>query len=395
MAPVTPTDLGFSLVGGPLRPLLLRTRWFAHLSRHPKARLVAAAAVTWGVLLVLSLVEGRALPGAGARVPFLYDIAAMGRYLVALPVLLAVEPFIEDGLHLVVSGLARSELIADADRPALTATLDHVRALRDATLPTVVVILLAFAPYGPFGGGRLGDLHTPEWAAVAGAGGTHLTAAGWWQVFACMALFRFVLYRWLWRLWLWSSVMWRVGHFRLRLVPTHPDGAGGLGFIAIGQVRFSVLFFAIGAVVASAIGNGVAWRGQHVGDFQMLLVAHFGLALVLVLGPLLLLSRPLARARWGGLYDYGALAEEYAMGFDRKWVRHRSATKEPLLGSQDIQALADLGNAFGFVSQMRIAIFDRHTVILVVAAAGAPIVPLLLLATPAENIIRALLKIVA
>ena len=43
--------------------------------------------------------------------------------------------------------------------------------------------------------------------------------------------------------------------------------------------------------------------------------------------------------------DYGKLGQRYAREFDRKWMRD-GAPDEPLLGSADIQSLADLRNGF-------------------------------------------------
>ena len=43
--------------------------------------------------------------------------------------------------------------------------------------------------------------------------------------------------------------------------------------------------------------------------------------------------------------------------FDAKWLagRPRACRREPLIGSADIQSLADLGNAYGNVDGLRLA----------------------------------------
>jgi hypothetical protein len=43
--------------------------------------------MTWFPLLVLSLLQGLAI-GHGGRIPFLYDLAAYTRFLVAIPLLI-------------------------------------------------------------------------------------------------------------------------------------------------------------------------------------------------------------------------------------------------------------------------------------------------------------------
>jgi len=50
---------------------------------------------------------------------------------------------------------------------------------------------------------------------------------------------------------------------------------------------------------------------------------------------------------------YGKLVTNYVEGFEEKWIRRRTSGKEELLGSGDIQSLADLGNSYSVVSEMR------------------------------------------
>jgi hypothetical protein len=40
------------------------------------------------------------------------------------------------------------------------------------------------------------------------------------------------------RLALWFFFLWRVSRLELRLVPTHPDRAGGLGFFEVVHTEF-------------------------------------------------------------------------------------------------------------------------------------------------------------
>ena len=49
------------------------------------------------------------------------------------------------------------------------------------------------------------------------------------------------------------------------------------------------------------------------------------------------------------------MAERYVREFDTKWLRGGAHADEPLVGSGDIQSLADLANSFEVVRTMRIA----------------------------------------
>lgn len=56
----------------------------------------------------------------------------------------------------------------------------------------------------------------------------------------------------------------------------------------------------------------------------------------------------MARVRREGLEEYGFLAQRYVESFDRKWID---------LGTGDIQLLADLGNSYQVVREVRVVPF--------------------------------------
>jgi hypothetical protein len=78
--------------------------------------------------------------------------------------------------------------------------------------------------------------------------------------------------------------------------------------------------------------------------------------------------------------------------FDSKWVQG-SPAGERLLGTSDIQSLADLGTSFDVVQRMRIAPISRQAVIQCAVLAGLPFLLLLLMTTPVDKVLGALLKV--
>jgi hypothetical protein len=114
--------------------------------------------------------------------------------------------------------------------------------------------------------------------------------------------------------------------------------------------------------------------------------------IVLILCPLIVFAPLLADAKRQARREYGALAARYVQGFEDKWVR--GSAGEPLLGSGDIQSLADLGNSYEVVRQMRIVPFGMQAVVGLAAATAAPLLPLTLTIMPLEELIGHLLKIV-
>jgi hypothetical protein len=92
--------------------------------------------------------------------------------------------------------------------------------------------------------------------------------------------------------------------------------------------------------------------------------------------------------------EYGILASHYVDDFRRKWIEERGAIGEPLLGTSDIQSLADLGNAYSVVSEMRFVPFTKDTVIRLAIIIILPLLPLTLTMVPLEKMIDHLIKLV-
>jgi len=65
-----------------------------------------------------------------------------------------------------------------------------------------------------------------------------------------------------------------------------------------------------------------------------------------------------------------------------------------LLGTPDIQSLADLGNAYGVVSTIRIAPLNKEMILRLVLWLVVPILPLTLTMVPLSRIIDWFLKLV-
>jgi hypothetical protein len=102
----------------------------------------------------------------------------------------------------------------------------------------------------------------------------------------------------------------------------------------------------------------------------------------------------MARAKRKGLADYGLLAQRYVESFQQKWVRNDPAPTDELLGAADIQSLADLGNSYGLVRDMRSVPFGLEDISRLAAATAAPLLPLLLTIFSPEELVMRLIKVV-
>ena len=79
--------------------------------------------------------------------------------------------------------------------------------------------------------------------------------------------------------------------------------------------------------------------------------------------------------------------------FDAKWLRGGASSDEPLVGSGDIQSLADLANSFEVVRTMQIAPITKDAILRLIALTLAPIVPLALTMMPLEELLKTLFGI--
>ena len=191
----------------------------------------------------------------------------------------------------------------------------------------------------------------------------------------------------------WSGFLWEVSRLELQLVPTHPDRAGGLGFLGGAHRPLGLLGVSIGAVLSGRYCTEILHGGGSLSAIQAP-VAVFVVIIVLVcLGPLVVFTPRLMAARRKGLVEYGALALRYSADFDRKWLRGGAAPDDQLLGSGDIQSLADMGGSFEQIVQMRPVPFSLKDATALVAACLLPLTPVLATVMPMEEVLKTVMKV--
>jgi hypothetical protein len=357
--------------------------------------------VTWVPLLVLSLVGGRAL-GPTPRESFLLDFASYARFFAAVPLLIIAEVVVGPRLRDAGLRFVGGAFVRPADLPAFDAAVGRVVRRRESALAEALILGLAL--YGAW------NLSADNWQPQSAPGWHHATlrhgvASGYgiaaalpglWYHCVSLPIMQFLLVRWVWRLAIWSLFLWDVSRLDLDVVPTHPDQAGGLGFL--GQAHMTLAIFAVAAsvVLSAEVAFRVRYESAALASYKLPLVIYLIVVEAVVLGPLLVFAPLLVRARRVGLGKYGALANRYNRAFHRKWVEGPAPDEpphgEPLLGSADIQSLADLGNSFGFVRAMNVLPVTRQHVVRLALLTVIPMAPLVFLVMPVGAILDYLTK---
>lgn len=383
----------FSLVlGGPLYQIWRRTRLTNDALELLRRRIVVMTIVAWMPLLILSLASGTAW--GSVSLPFLYDVEAHVRFLIALPLLIAAELVVHRRLRAIVLQFEERALIPDTALARFDAAVTSATRLRNSVWIEVALIAIVYI----VGVGMLWRTHialdVASWHGVPVNGVWHPSAAGWWLGCVSLPLFQFLLLRWYFRLFVWTRFLWQVSRINLDLMPTHPDRCGGLGFLNGVRVAFTPLLLAQGSMLAGMMANRIFYAGATLPEFKVELVALAAIIVFAILGPLLVFSPQLEIAKRKGMREHGVLAQQYVRAYDRKWLRGDRSPDEPLVGSADIQSLADLGNSYEVIKDMRWIPFTLTTVLELGVTTLLPVLPLLLTMISVEELVERLLKTV-
>lgn len=385
--PSTTAEPDFSLVlGGPLYQLLRRTHLAGDTIRLLRRRIAVLALAAWAPLLVLSILEGHAW-GGGVELPFLHDVDLHVRLLVALPLLIVAELVVHNRMRPLARQFDERGLVPDAARARFDAAFASALRLRNSIPAELSLIAIVYVVGVGFLWRTQVALDLPSWYGVRVDGILQPSIAGWWLGCVSLPIFQFLLLRWYFRLIIWARFLWQVSRIELAVVPTHPDGCGGLGFLAQVSFAFAPLLLAQGSLMAGLMANKIFYAGATLPQFKVTLAGLVAVMLFAVLGPLFFFRKTLQEARRTGLREYGILAQRYTREFDRKWLRGGAPPDEPLIGSADIQSLADLGTSFDVVKGMNWAPITWRAVLQLAAATLVPVAPLLLTMFSVEQLL--------
>jgi len=314
--------------------------------------------------------------------------------LVIVPLLIISELVVHQRMRFVVKQFLERNLISERALPRFDAVIASAFRLRNSVLAEVLLIAFVYIVGVLIIWRHYTMLATATWYAVPTNGGLKLSLSGVWYGYVSQPLFQFMVMRWYFRIFIWIRFLWQVARLELSLIPTHPDRVCGLEFLSFTVYGFTPLAVAHGGLLAGFIANRIYHLGAALPQFKVEIAVLVVFLLCMVLGPLFLFAPQLAEAKRRGNREYGMLAERYVREFDAKWLRGGAAAEEPLVGSGDIQSLADLANSFEVVRTMRIVPVTKDALLRLVVATLVPIVPLLLTMMPLEELLKRLIGIV-
>ncbi len=381
--------------GGPVQRFVQRLALRLGLELTVRVRIVGFLLITWVPLLLFALIEGRAV-GASPKESLLQDFGTYARFFLAVPLLLVAEIFVgprlrEAGLQFVQGGFIRPDDYAAFDRAIARVAKWRESVWADLGILGVALIgSWTLTPETIYGEG-LATWRSPTPATDAGPG---MSLTGLWYHLIAVPVLQYIWFRWLWRLFVWAGFLWTVSRLNLNLVGTHADQAGGLEFLGTAHTSLGIFAFALSSVLSAEAAFLIVFDRVGIETFRVPYAALLVIVELIFLGPLLMFVPILIRSRLAWLRDYSLLVDRYNRSFHEKWITGKAPADEPLLGSSDIQSLADLGNSFRYVQEMRPLPFNLRVMIRLAIVTSLPCLPLLLLVMPIDKILELLSKVV-
>lgn len=367
-------------------------RWWRRLHLAPAdgfgagRRAVLFGLLAWLPIVIWALVAGRLSGGAGE--PLLVHYGIHVRCLVVIPLLILAELPLHNVSRLVARQFVSSGVVTEALRPAFDAVVRDVVRLRDTSLPWVFAIGVAVA-----------------WA-IADPPGAHLDEMGWsldgdgrigfggaWFAYVSRPILVALLVGWLWRLGLVTFWLWRIARLPLALVPAHPDGAGGIGFVGSLPAGFSLVTLALSAMFASGWAHQILHHGAALASFQLAGIAYAVGWTILLAMPLLVFAPKLWLTRWHALPQYAALVGKQGSLVQRIWIDKKDVADRTMLEAEGVGVSADAAVVYEAVAHMRWVPARKETLVAILVPMALPFLVLMLVSMPLQSILKTLLSV--
>ena len=371
--------------GGPFYRLQMLAHLVAAGRWNLPLRLSCILAVCWLPLVILTAFYYRdQLAG------LLKDYRVYSRIVLAIPILLSGQLLMESRFRATVMHVREAELLGADDLRRLNGLLATMRRLRDYAIPELFIVALIYTDLGLIWQAKLST--APSWAAYHSDGVAHMTPAGFYYGLVSVPIYQFLFGLNLWKWSLWSFFLFRLSRMDLKMVATHPDGHGSLGFLGLSPVAFAPIALALSIAIGGTWRSAILNYGARLVDYWPGAVILLVLMFVVALGPLVFFVPKLAKLRRKGMFEYGVLAQDQAMGFHKKWVVRPHGREGEYLPAPEISVLADLTVAYDHIKRMWPFPADKGASITLALAVLTPLIPVVLAEIPLSTILRGLMQ---
>jgi len=280
-----------------------------------------------------------------------------------------------------------SGLVDDVTRPRFEAAVRTLRRWRGSSIPWLLVIGVAvgwtFVDRTP--------THADEMSwAVDGKGG--LGFGGIWFAYVVRPIFIGLLLGWLWRIALLALTFARLSRIGLSLVPSHPDRAGGLGFLEKLPSVFGPVSFGQSAMIASHWAHLVVHHGMDLNEIKIPAIVFVVVWSLVLLVPLAALMPVLHSAKRAALPSYSAMVAEQGRLVRQRWIDCTTKSDAPLLEPAGVGPIADAATMYGQVKAMRIFPIGKTSLAAILLPMVVPMLVVVALRIPIGKLLLGLVK---
>lgn len=349
-------------------------------------RAVAYALIAWLPLVIAAWLAGTAIESLEDNEPLLGHIGIHVRCLIAIPLLVLAEGIAQKLIPLGLREFRRSGLVDDALSARFDQVLIGVSALRNRVAPWIVITVfvvtwIAVLFFSP-------NLDELRWAD---SGNHSLSFGVWWLLLVTRPIFSILLLAWVWRLIVLGLLLLRIAALPLKLVPSHPDRMGGLGFLTRLPVVYGPFLFSVSAVVAGVWAHEVLYHGVMVPSLYGQIVALLVVLAIIGVAPLLVFTPLLLRVKRQALLDYGAFVSRHGRSVHEKWIQGKDVPDDPMLDAPELGPVADVQAIYQAVASMRGAIVNKSVLLKILLPAALPMLLLISMQWPLKSTLSKLL----
>lgn len=376
--------------GGPFYELQHRLRLLHDHALKAGQRALIFIGLAWFVPFLLSLPQSLSL-GFPNGLSYLADLGAWGKFFIAIGAFVLSEQQIEQLLRDKLRQAVSAPVIAPTSFAAAARAVNQALRQRNSRIAEIVCLALGiFAALIAIRHQYTVD--RSSWAVVSSPAGNSITLAGWWTLIVSVPLFWFLALRGLWRHFVWSLLLRKIARLELRLVSTHPDGKGGIGFLADYPNAYIIFVFGISCAVATAVASNV--------QVEMPPISHIGILmggwLLIVLGlfayPLGAFSKPLAELKKASMAKLTAQATLFQRLSERKVIGSNIAANSAS-EAEEVQDIADPAKQYDATKKLSALLLTRSALLPVSAAALLPFAVLAATKVPFKEVLSLVKKL--
>jgi hypothetical protein len=377
--------------GGLFYSLLIRLRIQQPDQYSIRRRILVLTTLCWLPLILLATYEGN-LINHNLDAPFIYDLKPYVRFLLIVPLLIVADALIDPLIASNLQSIGSSGLIGDQYKDKYIEVVQKFRLRKDSYLADIVILLIMIAVIISF----IINLTDPDaetafthWSIARENNEPQITYAGWWLALISSPILQILLFRWLWRFYLWTEFLFRVSRIKLRLQPTHPDMAGGLGILKNGESSFTLIFVAFGALLSVSLAEEIMYDDMTLLQTQPILAVYIAISILVMTLPLVFFTGQLIKAKRWGRVVYGGLGYRLSQAFDQKWGNPQDKTGgEELLKTADASAVCDYSDVYEVVREMRYLPIRVKDLVAQAFILAVPFMPLVFTEIPISEVVK-------